>query len=336
MKYNPGDCLSFEVMPGTFLAGFISDVHGDTYIIALASYRDNKAPEPDYFLDCPLFAVKLEMNNISITSLSVINMNCDYADQADTVQKITSHPMPGFISTAGFYEINSVYELLPYFESGGKNKQGLMDMSSNCIVPISEFFKNATPRNEFSTVKLYKNIDGQIHYFQIYGDSKGDSLFLVSHWGMLGQYGQHIHIKDKELPELREMYTSQISEKRSEGYSEGIYHRMILQFAVLEGWGDLDDLDFRNQVMEYLDRYFYWTGNGITTGGDIGSGTINIFFEALSPDIAIHTIQGVFQIHKIDREYLVAIETNETDKSETDSYGIKVLYPKDHSVPFFY
>jgi hypothetical protein len=111
---------------------------------------------------------------------------------------------------------------------------------------------------------------------------------------------------------------------------------MILQFPVVEGWGDVSDLDFRHEMEEILNNYIFWSVNGQVTGGDIGSGTINIFIHAISPDYAVFVINHVLEQHKIERPYLIALELDEPTDTEDDGFGVKVLYPKDYKGTFFY
>jgi hypothetical protein len=70
--------------------------------------------------------------------------------------------------------------------------------------------------------------------------------------------------------------------------------------------------------------------------GDIGSGTVNLFFEAIIPDIAIDTIIQALQEKKLERSYLIALENNQAEGQDDGSFGIKVLYPKDYQGSFFY
>jgi hypothetical protein len=95
---------------------------------------------------------------------------------------------------------------------------------------------------------------------------------------------------------------------------------MALEFPVSEGWGDTSDLDFRNEIWDYLDRFVFWTGNGSITGGDTGSGTVNLYFETLIPEMAVDTVVNALQGKKTERAYKIILLSNESPgKTDTDS-----------------
>lgn len=55
---------------------------------------------------------------------------------------------------------------------------------------------------------------------------------------------------------------------------------LIVQFRT-DGWGSEDDLTKRYHLEDLLDARLQADNNGICDGGDIGSGTINIFLNRL-------------------------------------------------------
>ncbi|MDP4265025.1 MAG: hypothetical protein Q8941_21030 [Bacteroidota bacterium] len=344
MKFKAGDCIFFKIASDAFLAGFISSVERGKYEIALSGYDLQIPPVADYFHNCLLFATKYEMGETSLLALDVIVIEPEYMDQSTDSELVTHIEIPGFLSASGFKEISHISELKSYYESGIKLRDKetqdkdnpITEFEIKCFVNINEFLKNIQPRNEFPTVKLYKQTDASIYYWQIYGSSN-NPVFLVIHWGKLGENGEFIEIKNRMLSDLKEMYDAQIFGKKVEGYQETEeFQRMILQFQTADGWGGIDDLDFRNEIWEYLDRFLFWTGNGSISGGDIGSGTINLFFETVIPDIAIDTIVHALREKGIERPYLIALENNQTEVPDDGSFGIKVLYPKDYQGSFFY
>jgi predicted DNA-binding WGR domain protein len=344
MKFNAGDCISLKVDNSLFLAGFIYSVERGKYNIALGDYRDETPPVANYFSNCQLFAVKFEMGENSLSALDVMMIDPDYMDQSADIELVIHIEIPGFLSTAGYQEISNISEAKRYYETGINLRNDNIHTKDNpvtsfetkCLVSITEFFKNIDPRNEFPTIKLYKTIDANTHYWQIYGSSTNPE-FLVIHWGRLGETGEHRHIKDWALTELKKMYDSEISGKRAEGYQEPEeLQQMILQFQTTDQWGGEDDLEFRNEIWEYLDKFLYWTGNGSISSGDIGSGTVNLFFEVVTPNIAVDTIVQALHQKKIERPFLIALENNEKEIPVDRSLGIKVLYPIDYQGSFSY
>jgi len=342
MKFNTGDCIFFKTENGAFLAGFLSSVERGKYEIALGDYGQQSPPLADYFRNCLLFATKYEMGETSFSALDTIIIDPEYMDQSTDIELVTTIEFSGFLSASGFQEISSISELKKYFESGIKLRdkttqdKPVTEFEIKFFVNINEFLKNIPPRNEFPTIKLYKKIDAIIHYWQIYGSSN-NPVFLVIHWGRLGETGEFNEIKDRTLSDLKKMYDTQISGKKEVKYQEAEkFQRMILQFQTTDEWGAADDLDFRNEIWEYLDRFLFLTGNGSISGGAIGSGTVNLFFEVIIPDIGIDTIVHALQEKKIERPYLIALESNEPEMPDDGSFGIKVLYPQNYQGSFSY
>ena len=344
MKYNAGDCISLKLTDNIFLGGFISSSQDSKYQIVLTDYRQDTPPPANYFNDCLLFTTRYEMGETSFSALDVITIDIANADQLDYIERVIHLEIPGFLSASGFQEIANIAELMAYFELGTRLRNNVIldkgsvgrSFETKCFQSISDFFQNVAPRNEFPTIKLYKKIDDSIQYWQIYGSSI-NPVSLVIHWGRLGETGEFIEIKDQSLNEAKEFYNTKISEKKGEGYEElQTPNRMILQFHTADGWGGVDDLAFRNEIWEHLDRFLFWTGNGSISGGDIGSGTVNLFFEAVVQDIAVNTIVQALEEKKTDRKYLIAIEKNDAIMTEDDSFGVKILYPTDYQSPFYY
>jgi hypothetical protein len=177
-------------------------------------------------------------------------------------------------------------------------------------------------------VKLYRREDEAVHYWQIYGVP--DPIGLVISRGQLGAVGEHQEIKDKSPEETKRTYNLLIKQKKAEGYFEfDNASKMILQFNTGDAWGGVDDLAFRNEMWDYLDKYLFWTGNGAITGGDIGSGTANLFFHAISPTLAVSTITSALHEKQINRPYVIAVEDDEPSDGIAPN-GVRVLYPENY------
>jgi hypothetical protein len=336
MRYALGDCLSFEISTGEFLSGFLSDSSHGKYQIALSGYRSTSPPASTYFDNFEVFGVRYEAPGTSVSTLEVIVMDPDFVDNSDNIECITHLKVPGFLSASGFTEISNFNDLVDFFEASMALRVEVNQVFEvRCFINVNDFLKSIQPANSFPAVTLYKDETGSTFYWLIYGNSN-DPAYLVIHWGKLGENGEYIEMKDQSLPYLEQVYHSEIKAKKHEGYRDDfMMSRMILQFPVGDGWGNTDDLAFRNEIWDYLDRFLFWSGNGKITGGDIGSGTINLFFEAVLPELSIDIITQALQEKKIERPYLIAVEAPEEEVSG-NSMGVKVVYPKDFKGEFFY
>ncbi len=184
--------------------------------------------------------------------------------------------------------------------------------------------------------KLYKKTKEKIIYWEIWKNDDSDSKLIV-HWGELGFTGEVIQIKRDSILEMDEIYLSKIQEKKEEGFIEWeTMSHMILQFKTDDTWGDVDDLDFRNKVWDQLNEILGWTGNGRVGGGDIGSGTNNIFFEVVDPEIAITSIVSGLDEVSGDKKFIVAMELPTEDNDDDVDFEINVLYPAGYESGFSY
>ncbi len=79
----------------------------------------------------------------------------------------------------------------------------------------------------------------------------------------------------------------------------------------VHGWGNTSDLDFRHQAEDDLDACLKWTGNGSCDGGDIGSGTINVFCFVVVVPAAIQSILGALEAAERPAPHNIAVETSD-------------------------
>lgn len=334
MKYNTGDCLSFAVSTGEYLSGFISETRSNKYQIALLNHLESIPPSPKSFDNCEVFGVRYEIPGNSISSLDVIVMEPEFVDSSDNIERISHLKVAGFLSASGFTVVSNLNDMLVYFKTSMPLRSQADQMFEiKCFVNLNDFLKSTELTNTFPAVTLYKKESETIFYWMIYGNSN-NPVYLVIHWGKLRENGEHIEMKDKPVAHLQEVYRTQIDTKKKDGYSEDFkMNNMILQFPVGDGWGNEDDLDFRNEMWDYLDRFLFWSGNGCITGGDIGAGSINLFFDALLPELSVDIINSALLEKKIERPYLIAIEEGEVKDGEM---GVRVVHPKAYEGEFFY
>ena len=160
----------------------------------------------------------------------------------------------------------------------------------SCINKIDK--SNAKSISEATNimVKLYKNIDGQLHYWETW-DNDGNTATI--HWGIVGQKGQQKEIKSGLLTNFRKTVQKEIDQKLKEGYSEfGEDKVSYLEIEYkIDGFGTEADLDKRQRLEERMDETLGWTGLGHTDGGSIGSGTMEVGCIVVDFDIAKKVIE---------------------------------------------
>jgi len=129
-------------------------------------------------------------------------------------------------------------------------------------------------------LKLYKTGPFGVLYWETWPDGPKH----IIHWGIVGQRGQRVETTDAENLQRS------ITERRAEGYSERTtLSQLVIQYAT-NGSRNVQDLRRRQRLESLLDETLGWTGLGYCDGGDIGSGTINIFCFVVDPAAAVECI----------------------------------------------
>ncbi|MBN9383454.1 MAG: hypothetical protein J0H74_22040 [Chitinophagaceae bacterium] len=340
MKYNPGDGISIQIDSHQFLSGIVLAGHaeqGRKYPIVLTGSIHNDKPPIEWFYACDLFAVEYGVKDESVFMLDTVLMDVDYVDGLPEIELVTRLPFEGLVSKDGFYDIADMLSLKDYYtaEIQLRKEPGFSAgdvFNRKCFRSIQDVLAAMVPPNEFPTVKLFKTWDGDVFYWQLFR-YPGDTFHLVVNEGMLGGSDRVSELKTLIKEEAHVAYDELIRGKKMEGYQEAAgWERMTLQFQTNDAWGGAEDLDFRNEMWEYLDDRLYWSGNGAFSGGDIGSGTINLFFEVISPTVAVETIVKALAEKQVDRPYIIVHEV----PKEGERTAFNVVYPREYKLTFHY
>jgi len=135
-------------------------------------------------------------------------------------------------------------------------------------------------------LKLYKNIDGILNYWEAW--DKQDKKSGIIHWGIVGQTGEHIEVKSTLLENFKRKIQKEATKMVKEGYGEidiDDHFTLIIEFEV-DGMGTIVDLDKRTRLQDKMDELLGWTGLGHCDGGSIGSGTMELCCFVVDFDIA--------------------------------------------------
>jgi hypothetical protein len=174
-------------------------------------------------------------------------------------------------------------------------------------------------------IKLYKRSEDQIHYWEAWEDGNK----IVFHWGVLGERGETRKVRVDRWKSAERIIAKEAKKRQFEGYHEisvDAHKSLIVQYRT-EGWGSPQDLEKRYAIEDWLNECLGWTGNGHCTGGDIGSGTINIFSYVIDPYIARDEVVGALRKAKLIRGATIALESED---------GFEVLWPEDFDGEFAY
>jgi predicted DNA-binding WGR domain protein len=137
-------------------------------------------------------------------------------------------------------------------------------------------------------IKLIKKVKNQLLYWEVWESGKT----LIVHFGTVGDTGKTEEIKLSLFQKAEKTMVKLVEEKVSNGY-EYLDESKMIQFVVQYRYeeGEMEaTLKKRHSVEGLMNECLGWTGNGSCDGGDIGSGTANIFNYVLDLDEAFKAI----------------------------------------------
>jgi len=335
MNYQLGDCLTIPALQNGYIAVYITGGDEQSYHLAFFNYQEEVPPSIEYFETSSFFVTTFGSEEQTHAAFDTVTIEKSLLESAKNVFLVSKVDLSGMIGLVGLTPMDEVTDISAYFDQhyarfdSANNEETFMPFKRS-LMTIDEIRKHATPVNPFPTVKLYKLEHEVLRFWQIYGSP--DPAAIVISWGTLGQLEGHEEFTQGGLATLKEKYHHLIQEKRTEGFEERVHYKdMILQFLTDDKWGDRDDLGFRNRIWDILNAQLFWTGNGEVSGGDIGSGTVNLFFRAISSKLAVSTISSLLKGRQINRSYLIAFERD----PQSTGYP-RVIYPEDYSGEFNY
>jgi hypothetical protein len=118
-----------------------------------------------------------------------------------------------------------------------------------------------------------------------------------------------------------------------DGLDDEAFTQLVVQFSI-RGHGTVEDLDFRHQVEDILDQALRGARLGHIDGGDIGSGTINVFaiVEPSAWEQAWAVIRTELARRKLLERVIVARDARGDDGDEWPA----VIWPEDYERRFSY
>jgi hypothetical protein len=139
-------------------------------------------------------------------------------------------------------------------------------------------------------LKLYKRIDGVLHYWETWDD---DAKSGTIHWGIVGEKGQMKEIKSGLLSNFRKEIQREVDKKMQDGYQEidaEDNFTLMVEYTV-DDMGTPEDVDKRHRLEDRLKETLGWTGLGDCDGGSIGSGTMEVCCFVVDFDVARKIIE---------------------------------------------
>lgn len=164
-------------------------------------------------------------------------------------------------------------------------------------------------------LKLYKKTSTGVDYWEAWQDDN----MLVVHSGALGQIGETSRVPYSR--DAERIVTNRIAWLQSHDYTE-VQNEALFAVAIqyqLNNWGSSADLEKRHKIEELLDDRLGWTGLGHCTGGEIGSGSMDIFCGVVDPFVALEAILATLRQNDFLEGAVVAVKIDD---------DFKVLWPE--------
>lgn len=146
-------------------------------------------------------------------------------------------------------------------------------------------------------IKMVKQFGEEVLYWEVWQDARK----LVIHYGTVGDTGEAEEKKLSLFQNAEKKMHELATEKVVEGYDyldEDDLFELVIQYSYEDDQMEAT-LKKRHQVEDLMNECLGWTGNGSCDGGDIGSGTANIFNYVIDVEQAVQTIIEELKNHDL-------------------------------------
>jgi hypothetical protein len=160
-------------------------------------------------------------------------------------------------------------------------------------------------RSVYQPLKLYKD--------DKYWEAWHEVDKVVLHQGRLGERGETRHLQLQPGEDSSFVIQREATKPRAEGYREIVrLSRLAIQYSI-EEMGTTVDLDKRHEVEHLMNECLGWTGLGHCDGGDIGSGTMNVFCSVVEPEKAVRVVVQELRAKQVLEGARIILKSEEGD-----------------------
>jgi hypothetical protein len=143
-------------------------------------------------------------------------------------------------------------------------------------------------------LKLYKEIDGQLQYWETWETWGREEESAIIHYGVVGQRGVDYEIKSDDSKNFKEKVQFEIEQKLSEGFKEIDDKQMAkfdIQIPIDTFFANDEALKKRYKLYKRLDQLMGWTGLGHADGEGSGMGMMDVGCVVVDYEIAKNVIE---------------------------------------------
>jgi predicted DNA-binding WGR domain protein len=158
-------------------------------------------------------------------------------------------------------------------------------------------------------LKLYDQSKPTLNYWEAWEDGYD----VVIHWGEIGSEGTTRRETIPRSQTAENVITAAAEEPRRNGFAEIPIeqHAEIVVHRRLDAWGSTADLELRHDIEDLLNEQLGWLGLGHCDGGDIGSGSINIYSYVVDPGIGARAVVAALKESELLEGSIVAVREGE-------------------------
>ncbi|WP_130068138.1 hypothetical protein [Bacillus albus] len=160
-------------------------------------------------------------------------------------------------------------------------------------------------------IKLIKQGIDKMLYWEVWEDER----ILIVHYGCVGDEGEMYEIKVPVFQRAEIEMKKLVDEQLANGYKE-LDEEELIEFVLQYVYTDdqlEDGLEKRQKIQEIMDEALGWSGNGYCDGGDIGSGTINIYTFVIDVNKALQTTINELENHHLLDDVKIAYMSNDEE-----------------------
>ncbi len=161
-------------------------------------------------------------------------------------------------------------------------------------------------------IQLTKRNGSDTFYKTIYTEGR----VIVQHQGIVGAWVKEDvnEIRVSRFKRLGRQILQLVEGLERQGYrelQETDYTELVVQFRYDAGQ-DEEALERRHMMEEMIDEGLLHTGNGSCEGGDIGSGTMNIYYHVVDVEAAVALIFEGMKEHDVRGVPKIAVQSAES------------------------
>jgi hypothetical protein len=153
-------------------------------------------------------------------------------------------------------------------------------------------------------IKLY-NTDETVRYWEAWATPSEVTI----HWGILGEIGETREIPISAGDNPKAIIEREAKKPKKDGFRKlpkSKLQKLVIQYPI-DGMGDSRVLDRRIKVEELMNESLGWRGLGHCDGGDIGTGTVNVFCFVVDAKVAAPHIVEELKANELLQGAVIAV-----------------------------